>query len=156
MGIIENIIEENSSEIINAKDDETIAKIKTKQVTILSFRSLTLEPINRNGGEHINFMGTNRIIVDNLPKGRTKININTIFGLTEIIVQKEIKIINNIVPVFSGIYTPNEINAGGEEQPELYITGQAVFGTISIKRASEFYKILEKFKRKIIQKIDEI
>jgi hypothetical protein len=103
-------------------------------LALFSWRSSNVKPVNNNGGRYVSLFGTNRIIVDNLPKGKTFINVNSIFGLTEIIVSRNIRIINKTTPIFSGIFMPDEINAENEGLPELYITGNAIFGNITIKR----------------------
>ncbi|MHC6202295.1 hypothetical protein ACYULU_03775 [Breznakiellaceae bacterium SP9] len=118
---IEKIIQENSDE-----NNEN-------HLSVFSWRTINIKPINGNGGKFISVFGANRIVVDNLPKGRTVIEVKSIGGLTEIIVPKDIKIINKAVPIFSGIFVPNEINKENDELPELYIVGKAVFGNITIR-----------------------
>ncbi|MDR1029990.1 MAG: hypothetical protein LBL76_03855 [Treponema sp.] len=127
--IIEKIIQENSIE----KNEIMMPKTKENYVSMFSWRTTNVKSINGSGGKFISLFGTNRIIVDNLPKGKTVLQVNSIFGLTEIIVSKNIKIINKTVPIFSGIFSPNEINRENEELPELYIVGKAIFGNITIK-----------------------
>jgi hypothetical protein len=130
---IEKIINENGQ-----KDNNELLlpgnNRHEKHLAVFSWNSSIVKPSNGNGGMYLSLFGANRIIIDNLPKGKTLINVNAIFGLTEIIVSKEIKIINKIVPVFSGIFAPDEINEQIEEPPELYITGKAIFGEITIVR----------------------
>jgi hypothetical protein len=129
--VIEKIIEEN-----NAGNNEIIIpRSAEKHFSVFSWRSSTIKPVNGNGGKYMSLFGATRIIVDNLPKGKTILNVNSIFGLVEIIVSKNIKIINKTAPIFSGIFAPNETNKEGEELPELYITGKAVFGNITIIRS---------------------
>jgi hypothetical protein len=133
-----------------------LPKTKEKHLSMFSYRTTTVEPINGNGGKFISLFGANRIIVDNLPKGMTVINVNSVFGLTEIIVSKNIKITNKAVPVFSGIFSPNEINSKNEELPELYITGKAIFGNITVKAIDAFKKEKEQekeFEEKVKEKI---
>ncbi|MDR1148622.1 MAG: hypothetical protein LBK66_08330 [Spirochaetaceae bacterium] len=156
VNIIEKIIRENAIE----NNEIMIPKIKENHLSMFSWRTTNVKSINGNGGKFISLFGTNRIIVDNLPKGRTVINVNSVFGLTEIIVSKNIKIINKSAPIFSGIFLSNEINRGNEELPELYIVGKAIFGNITIKAIDEFKKedeqkkeFEEKVKEKILKKI---
>ncbi|MDR1216056.1 MAG: hypothetical protein LBK25_05175 [Treponema sp.] len=158
--IIGKIIHENSTETneltITQKNEVMIPKTKEKYLSMFSWRTTNVKPINGNGGEFISLFGTNRIIVDNLPKGTTILNVNSVFGLTEIIVSKNIKIINKIAPIFSGIFSPNEINKENKELPELYIIGKAVFGNITIKTIDEFEKEKEqekKFEEKVKEKV---
>lgn len=138
--IIEKIIQEN-----NIKNDNGLTAVQDndtgEHLALFSWRTSNIKPYNGNGGKFTSLFGTNRIIVDKLPRGRTIINVNSIFGLTEIIVSKDIKIINKTVPVFSGIFTSDEINKEPEELPELYITGKAIFGNITIIRKKKFLGI---------------
>jgi hypothetical protein len=164
VNVIEKIIQENNIEnnelTISQNNEITIPKTTGKHLSTFSWRTTNVRATNGNGGKFISLFGTNRIIVDNLPKGRTMINVNSVFGLTEIIVSKNIKIINKSVPLFSGIFSPNEINRENEELPELYIAGKAIFGNITIKAIDEFQKeeeqekeFEEKVKEKILKKI---
>ena len=142
INIIEKIIQENSIDnkalTIIQNSEIAVPKINENHVSIFSWRSTNVKSVNGNGGKFVSFFGTNRIIVDNLPKGKTVLNVHSVFGLTEIIVSKNIKIINKTVPVFSGIFAPDEINREDEELPELYIIGKAFFGNITIKTIDEF------------------
>jgi len=133
LNIIERVIEENNQK---NNDISMIPHNKNyeKHLAVFSWKSTNLKSNNGNGGKYLSLFGTNRIIIDNLPKGKTVINVDSIFGLTEIVLPKSIKIINNIVPVFSGIFIPDETNEKEGEMPELYITGKAVFGNITIIR----------------------
>jgi hypothetical protein len=164
VNIIEKIIQENDIEnnelTVSQNNKITIQKTKEKHLSMFSWRTTNVKSINGNGGKFISLFGTNRIIVANLPKGRTVINVNSVFGLTEIIVSKNIKIINKAIPIFSGIFSPNEINGENEELPELHIVGKAIFGNITIKAIDEFKKekeqekeFEERVKEKILKKI---
>ena len=143
INIVEKIIQENSintNEIPAVQNNEPMIpqhNTNEKHLSIFSWRTINIKPVNGNGGKYVSLFGTERIIADNLPKGKTVINVSSIFGLTEIFVSKNIRVINKIVPVFSGIFGANEINKEEEGLPELYITGKAVFGNITIKIADE-------------------
>jgi hypothetical protein len=141
INIIEKIILEN-----NNNENEIVVKNNTgiitpkageKHLAFFSWRTTNVEPIDGKGGKYTSFFGGHRIIVNNLPKGKIILNVNSIFGLTEIIVSQKIKIINKAVPIFSGIFTPNEIKQEGEKLPELYIIGKAIFGNITVKTIEE-------------------
>ncbi|GHT62163.1 hypothetical protein FACS1894109_20990 [Spirochaetia bacterium] len=131
MSIIKKVIQEhdlkNNDALIFPQNTET-------HLALFSWRSSNVVSLNGNGGSYLSLFGTNKIIIDNLPKGRTIIQVDSIFGLTEIVVSRNIKIVNKTIPVFSGIFAPDEINKENEDLPELYITGMAVFGNITIKR----------------------
>ncbi|MHB9294639.1 hypothetical protein PilKf_00363 [Pillotina sp. SPG140] len=136
--IIEKIIQENNvenNEISIIQNNEImIPKTKEKHLSIFSWRTSNIKPIHGNGGEYISIFGTNQIIIDDLPKGRTVLNVNSIFGLTEIIIPNNVKIINKTAPVFSGIFfIPQAADENDNDRPELYITGKAIFGNITIK-----------------------
>jgi hypothetical protein len=160
VNIIERIIQESNNEnngLMTAKDDEIILpKTREKHLSVFSWETTNLKPINGNGGKFTSLFGATRIIVDNLPRGRTILNVNSIFGLTEIVISQEIKIINKTLPIFSGIFTPTEINKEGNELPELYIIGKAVFGNITIKTIEEVKKeegYMKKYGEKVLKKI---
>jgi hypothetical protein len=135
--IIEKIVQENNTannELKTVRDDNIIIpKTTESHLSVFSWRTTNVKSIKGNGGKYISLFGANRIIVDNLPKGRTIIKVNSIFGLTEILVSKNIKITNKTVPIFSGIFASYETSRENEELPELYIIGKAVFGNITIK-----------------------
>jgi len=127
---------------------------------MFSWRTSNVKPINGNGGKYISLFGANRIIADNLPEGRTVIDVKSIFGLTEIVVSNNVKVITEIVPIFSGVFSPNKINNKEKESPELYIIGKAIFGNVTIKTVGELKKeevFAEKFKQKILENmVDKI
>ena len=132
VNIIEKVIDEN-----NLKNSGELAILRNnneKHLAIFSWRSTNLKSHNGSGGKYLSLFGTNRIIIDDLPKGKTVINVDSIFGLTEIVLSKNVKIINETMPVFSGIFIPDETNEGNGEAPELHITGKVVFGNITIIR----------------------
>ena len=161
LNIIEKIIHENNNPnnnelIIKENSELIIPKTKEKHLSVFSWRTSIVKSINGNGGKYLSLFGTNRIIVDNLPKGKTVLNINSIFGLTEVIVSKDIKVINKTKPIFAGIFVPKELNREVEELPELYIFGKAIFGNITIKIIDEYNNENEfekRLKEKIMQKI---
>jgi hypothetical protein len=163
-GIIEKIIRENAledGEITVAQNSEiAIPATNEKHLSAFSWRTTNVKPVNGSAGKFISLFGANRIMVDNLPRGRTVLTVNSIFGLTEIIVPKNIKITNKVAPIFSGVFSPNDINRESAGLPELYITGKAVFGNVTIRTVDEFNKetgqekeFAEKVKEKILQKI---
>jgi hypothetical protein len=132
--IQENIVDSHEAPVTVGRDAIIASGTHEKHISLFSWRTTTINPANGNGGEFTSCLGTNRIIVENLPKGKTILNVNSIFGLTEILIRQDMKIINKAVLVFSGIFMPDEINGGGKDLPELHITGTALFGNVTIKR----------------------
>jgi hypothetical protein len=138
INIIEKIIHENEAKnndlatIQNNK--EIMQKNDDTHLSMFSWRTSNIKSINGNGGKYVSLFGTNRICIDSLLMGKTVIEVNSIFGLTEIFIPENIKIINKAVPIFGGIFIQDEINKEGEEMPELHIVGTAIFGNITIKR----------------------
>jgi hypothetical protein len=133
VNIIEKIINENNMK----NGDGTLMphdNNSEKHLAVFSWKSTNVKSYNGNGGKYLSLFGTNRIIIDNLPKGKTEINVDSIFGLTEIVLPKNVKIINKVMPVFSGIFMTDETDEKEGEIPELHITGKAVFGNITIIR----------------------
>ncbi|MDR2651116.1 MAG: hypothetical protein LBC68_02200 [Prevotellaceae bacterium] len=131
--ITETIAGDNELAATAGGDAIMLSKTNEKHLSVFSWRTTTISPVNGNGGQFTSCFGTNRIILENLPKGRTILNVNSIFGLTEIIIKQDIKIVNKVTPIFSGIFMPDKINSENKKLPELYIVGKAVFGNITVK-----------------------
>ncbi|MCL2765636.1 MAG: hypothetical protein FWD40_10215 [Treponema sp.] len=136
--IIEKIIYENNINknlSVNEANKIIIHETKEKHLSIFSWRTNNLKSINGNGGKYLSIFGANRILVNDLPRGRTVLNVKSIFGLTEVIVPKNVKIINKTIPILAGIFSPPEVDKKEEDSPELYIIGKAIFGNITIMTA---------------------
>ena len=104
-----------------------------KHTSVFSWRSTNVKSVNGNAGKFISVFGANQIMIDDLPKGKTVLHVKSVFGLTEILVSKKIKVINKTIPVMAGIFAPNDTDdTGDSDRPELHITGTAVFGNITI------------------------
>ena len=88
LNIIKKIILENniSKKELSIIQNNLISEAKDKHLSLFSWKTSNLKSLNGYGGKYTSLFGTNRIIVDNLPEGRTVFNVNSIFGLTEIIV----------------------------------------------------------------------
>jgi hypothetical protein len=160
LSIIKKIVYENdvkNNEIAAYQYNEiAIQNTNEKHLSMFSWRTSNIKPVNGYGGKYVSIFGANRIIVDALPKGPTVINVNSIFGMTEIIVPDNVKIVNKAVPVFGGIFTQDEIINAGEDLPELVIVGKVVFGNITVKRVKELEKeneFVKKYTEKIYQNI---
>jgi hypothetical protein len=102
-----------------------------KRLSLFSYRRGTVTSVRGKGGTYTCIFGMNQIIVDNLPKGITVLEVHSIFGLTEILIPQHIKIVNKAVPIFGGIFAPQDASSA---ESELHIIGEAVFGNITIKR----------------------
>jgi len=101
--------------------------------TIFSNRTVNVESKNGNGGKFSVVFGTNKIIVANLPPGKTVINIECVFGSIEILLCQNVKITNSINPVFSNVDILHDRYVD-EYIPELHVKGEVVFGNVTIKR----------------------
>ena len=131
--LIEKISQATGNELVEfAPNELTETKSKGKHLTVFSWRTSTLKPVQGIGGSYTSLFGTNRIVVDRLPRGRTMMEVNSIFGLTEIIVPKGVRVTNAVTPIFSGIFAPSETEPPSEGS-ELHITGKAIFGNITIR-----------------------
>jgi hypothetical protein len=148
--IIEKIILESASDAgaleLNTKNEAAVYEAKEKHLSLFAWRTTNINPRDGNGGNFTTCFGANRIIVDDLPRGRTILKVNSIFGLTEIIVRQDVKIVNKAIPVFAGIFTPNETRGAEEDLPELCITGKAVFGSITVITVEELKEKIKKEK----------
>jgi hypothetical protein len=100
--------------------------------TIFSTRTINAELGNGRGGNFSVVFGTNKIIVDNLPSGKTVINIECVFGSIEILIRQNARIVNKITPIFSSVDSPHD--SYDEYLPELHLKGDVVFGNVTIKR----------------------
>jgi hypothetical protein len=155
----ENIIEEKQSSL--DKNGVIPAQEKNKtHLTVFSATTSYINPLDGNGGEYNCYFGENKIVVNNLPKGKTLLNIKSIFGETKIIIAENIKITNKIIPIFSEIVdTAVKRNGDDDELPELYIIGKVIFGEIKIideYNNQTWKKVGEKIMKKIIDKIEKI
>ncbi|MDR1956675.1 MAG: hypothetical protein LBQ30_07465 [Treponema sp.] len=102
---------------------------------VFSWSSSHLNPVRGRQEKYLSIFGANRIMLDQIPPGKTVLQVSALCGLTEIIVSQPIKIINHIVPVCSGVFIPPNLTQGGDgsdDTPELYIQGKAVFSCITI------------------------
>ena len=131
--LINNMIQGNS---VNTYSEAPALRSKKHEeyLALFSWRTTTLKPQSGKGGKFTSLFGTNRIIVDTLPPGKTVIHIECVFGLTEIAVSQHIRIVNKINPVFAGVFAPDETSIEDENLPELHIKGEAIFGNVTITR----------------------
>jgi hypothetical protein len=106
-----------------------------EHLTVFSWRNVNAQSINGNAGNFTSVFGTTQIKINNLPAGNTTLKIKAVFGLIEIFVPKNIKIVNKITPVFSGIFAPdNDGHDEHDDKPVLNITGKSIFGNVTIIR----------------------
>jgi len=138
--VLERIIQENNlvtTHDLEVIQDRQILLPRSRGVSLFSWRTSDVESIQGNGGTYTSIFGANRILVNNLPKGRTVLHVNSVFGLTEIVVAKNIRVINKTAPLFSGVFVSDAVSKEGEGLPELYIVGRAFFGNITVMTAEE-------------------
>jgi hypothetical protein len=132
--ILEKIIRENSVKENNIKTNRELISRSNKHTAVFSWRTSGLTVHNGDGGKFTSVFGANRIIVDKLPPGKTALTVESVFGLTEIVVPPNIKIVTDIETAFAGVFASDEMNREDEDLPELHITGRAVFANITIIR----------------------
>jgi hypothetical protein len=107
-------------------------------LSMFSWRSSSIKPSGGSGGAFTSVFGTNQILADSLPPGRTAIRVHSVFGLTEIIVPQDVRVVLDLgAPVFSGVFVSPQVNRDCDGQRELHITGGALFGNITIKSSGE-------------------
>ena len=112
-------------------------KGKTKNYeTVFSYRSVTIKPTDGKAGKFSSVFGTMKVKVDSLPIGKTVLKAEAVFGTVEIHVPGNVKITSDITPVFGGVFIPDEMEHGEYDSdcPVLHIKGEAVFGSIFVKR----------------------
>ncbi|GHV80888.1 hypothetical protein AGMMS49944_26790 [Spirochaetia bacterium] len=108
-----------------------------KHLSVFSWRSSTVKPVQGNAGTYASVLGANSIRINehDLPKGKTVLTVHSILGLTEIHIPKNVRVINKTTPFLAGVFSPNEPAASDDtEAPELYILGRAILGNITIIR----------------------
>ncbi|MDR2730544.1 MAG: hypothetical protein LBB81_06570 [Treponema sp.] len=126
--IVQKYVEENCG--ITLYDDN-----EHKYVSIFSWRNITAKSINGNAGKFKSVFGGTQIKIDDLPPGITTLNVDVVFGLIEIFVPKNIKLVNKVTPVFSGIFVSNIGDHNeSDDRPVLHITGKSVFGNVTVIR----------------------
>ncbi|MCL1993418.1 MAG: cell wall-active antibiotics response protein [Spirochaetes bacterium] len=108
---------------------------KRRYETFFSSRTITAESANGHAGCFSCVFGANRIFIIDLPPGRTILEVETVFGFTEVFVAKNIKIENEASAIFGSVSTDGAHAGGlaGEGQSELHIKGDAVFGNITVR-----------------------
>ena len=141
IAIVEGLIQSYNTNAVNEAPSPGYVSAYKKHsgkehVAVFSWRTTTVNPINGKCGKFVSIFGAHRIIVDSLPPGRSILKVETLFGLTEIVVSRNIKIINKTDTVFSGFFLPDEPEPdfSNAELPELLIKGDIVFGNLTIIR----------------------
>ena len=123
-----------------------VSKPTTKRreyVSVFSSREISIYPTGGHAGDYVSVFGNIQVTIEDLPPGKTKLNAEAVFGSVEIYVPDYVKVKTNVTPVFGGVFTEkdkhqNFVNDDRlhnvETSPELYIKGDAVFGSISVKQ----------------------
>jgi hypothetical protein len=160
LSIVQGIIHENNANNsivpITEQSEIVVPQDADRHMSVFSWRTSNVRPVNGNGGRYMSVFGTNQIIVDSLPPGRTVINVDSVFGLTEIIVPANIKITNKIAPIFAGVFSPANETGEDDALSELYLVGKAVFSNITIKTAGEHNAQVRKYNELTEKITDEI
>jgi len=106
-----------------------------ENVTVFSWRNVTAKSTNGNAGNFTSVFGATQIKINDLPAGNTTLKVKAVFGLIEIFVPKNIKIVNKVTPVFSGVFAPNIYEHDDyDDKSVLTITGKSVFGNVTIRK----------------------
>ena len=140
LNFIKNIIQSNSANFPgNAESTDEEIEIPRqidfgKNLAFFSSRSSAIQPHKGYGGNFDSIFGTHKIIAENLPYGRTVININSLFGSTEIVVPKNIKVTDNVASIFGNVDIPKKTNSQADGLSELHIVGSVIFGNVQVKR----------------------
>ena len=143
--VVENIIQSYNSTYVN-EPSQIPEEPEEKEVSIFesgrnsdyaaifSNRTVHLESVNGKGGNYASIFGSNKIIADKLPQGRTVIRVESIFGTTEIIVARNVRIKNKVDTIFSNADCPEDPNSADYNSPELLIKGKVIFGNLTVRR----------------------
>jgi hypothetical protein len=65
--IYENVVDKNELSTIS-RNEVTIPETKEKHLSMFSWRTTNIKPMNGNGGKFTSCFGANRIILENMPK----------------------------------------------------------------------------------------
>jgi len=114
--------------------DNNDQKNAAEYSSVFSWRTITAKSINGNAGKFSSVFGGMHIKIDSLPPGVTTIKVEAVFSVIEIFVPKNIKIVNKVTPVFSGVFAPDIGGYDDNDGSVLQITGDAVFGNITVIR----------------------
>jgi hypothetical protein len=152
LGFIEKIIAENNNEFKIDKHDE-INRSKIYDVHFSMFSSGTIDLKSINDDKLINLFSENKILIENIPPGRTTLNVGSILSEVEIIIGENIKVTNKTVSILSEVHASKKINSGNNEAAELYIVGVAILANIKIKTIDEFGNGFGKKIKKIVKEI---
>ncbi|GMO53756.1 MAG: hypothetical protein Ta2G_12200 [Termitinemataceae bacterium] len=126
---------DNINKIETIKDLPQIINNEKTHLSLFSWRTSNIKTNSTGKRKYISLFGANQIIIDDLPKGKTELNVASIFGLTEIYVPKNIKVINEATALLGGVFAHGELNDSAIlSEVELHISGKAVFGNITIIR----------------------
>jgi hypothetical protein len=136
LNLLKKIIDDNSEVVMENSPEEKIEIPQHsggwKSLALFSNRTSEITPRKGYGGSFESIFGMNRVIADNLPAGRTLINVSSIFGHTEIVVPKNVRVVSDIESIFGNVHIPNKINRQTGCSSELYITGSIIFGNVSV------------------------
>ena len=104
------------------------------------FSSRQTEGSIRTGSQFVSILGSQHIKLTkaDLAQKQTFLEIVSLLGEVVIFVEPGIRVINKAVPVLGGAWTNNKVNRQAQSSgPELFISGAAILGNISIKVLKE-------------------
>ena len=110
------------------------SKKHEEHTALFSARTTSLEPKTGKAGKFTCLFGSHKIIIDSLPRGKTEIKVECLFGQIEIVVAHNIRVVNKTTPLFSGIFFPDDNYQSSESLSELHIKGEVVFGNVTVRR----------------------
>lgn len=130
-----NYVDYEKSELDSKETKKGIKKTKD-YVSVFSSQNVSIKPTNGKAGTFTSVLGSIQVTIDDLPKGKTVLMAEAVFGLIEVLVPRHIRVINKAIPVFGGVFASNDVEQVDYEgeRPELHIVGEAVFGSITIVR----------------------
>jgi len=107
-------------------------------LTLLSTRTVS-GPL-KSGTQFVSVLGSMEIKIrkDDLQKQRTVLNVFSILGNNEIMVEPGIQVTNNTIPILGSSSVDRKVKREARsDEPELVITGTAILGNASVKLLKE-------------------
>jgi hypothetical protein len=104
------------------------------------FSARTVSGPVKNGAQFLSIFGSEQIKIRraDLRKGRTFLDVVSLFGDNTILVEDGIRVINKAIPIFGNSDVSRKVNNQAQNgDRELVINGAAMFGNISVKLLKE-------------------
>jgi hypothetical protein len=124
-------------------DEEEISSYHSYQnlnTNLALFSARTISGPVKTGSQYVSIFGSEqiKILKADLRKGRTFLDVVSLFGDNTILVEDGIRVVNKAIPIFGNSDVSRKIDIHAQDgDRELIINGTALFGNISVKLMKE-------------------